>query len=101
MAGRGPRSELSMLRGVLFTLVRRCGKPSCHCASEAGHESPALAYPVGGKTKTMTLAPSDVDEVRAALDRYNAARATLDAQADAGVTALRARLAERRQPRSR
>jgi uncharacterized protein DUF6788 len=101
MAGRGPRSDLLMLRGVLFTLVRRCGKPSCHCASEAGHESPALAYPVGGRTKTMTLAASDVDEVRAALDRYNAARATLDAQADAGVTALRARLAERRQPRSR
>ena len=87
--------------GFLTARFRKCGKPNCHCASEAGHESPALAYPVGGKTKTMTLAPSDVDEVRAALDRYNAARATLDARADAGVTALRARLAERRQPRSR
>jgi len=90
-----------MVRGVLFTLVRRCGKPSCHCAGEAGHESPALAYPVAGKTKTMTLSSSDVEEVRAALDRYNAARAELDARADAGIAALRARLPERRRGRSR
>jgi hypothetical protein len=86
---------------VLFTLVRRCGKPSCHCANETGHESPALAYPVAGRTKTVTLAASDVDEVRAALDRYHVARAELDGKADAGVAALRTRLAERRQPRSR
>jgi hypothetical protein len=99
MAGRRPRSDLLMLRGVLFTLVRRCGKPSCHCAGDAGHESPALAYPVAGRNKTMTLAASDVEEVRAALDRYNAARTELDANAAAGVAAMRARKAKRRQSR--
>jgi hypothetical protein len=36
-----------MVRGALFTLRRRCGKPTCHCATEGGHESPALAYPEG------------------------------------------------------
>ncbi len=85
-----------MLRGVLFTLRRRCGKPSCHCVSEAGHESPALAYPEGGKTKTVTLSAEELDDVRSALERYNAARAVLDARADAGVAALRARMARRR-----
>jgi len=88
-----------MVRGALFTLRRRCGKPSCHCANEAGHESPALAYPEGGRTKTMTLAAADVDEVRAALERYNAARAELDAAADAGVALVRARAGERRRSR--
>jgi hypothetical protein len=43
----------------------------------------------------MTISAADVDEVRAALERYNAARAELDAIADAGVAALGARSAER------
>ncbi|MGH9223839.1 MAG: DUF6788 family protein [Acidimicrobiales bacterium] len=99
MATRRARPEPFMVRGTLFTLRRRCGKPSCHCANESGHESPALAYPEGGRTKTMTLSAADVEEVRAGLDRYNAARAELDAGADAGVAVLRARLAQRRPPR--
>lgn len=99
MATRRARPEPLMLRGTLFTLRRRCGKPSCHCASEAGHESPALAYPEGGRTKTMTLSSFEVDEVRAAVERYNTARAALDASADAGVAALRARLAQHRRSR--
>jgi hypothetical protein len=99
MSTRRARPAPLMVRGALFTLRRRCGKPSCHCANEAGHESPALAYPEGARTKTMTLAAADVDEVRAALERYNAARAELDAAADAGVALLRARAAERRRSR--
>lgn len=96
MAGRRVRPEPFMVRGALFTLRRRCGKPSCHCATEAGHESPALAYPEGGKTKTITLSATEVEAVRAALERYTAARAELDAEADAGAAVLRARMAERR-----
>jgi len=99
MAPRRARPEPLMVRGALFTLRRRCGKPSCHCANEAGHESPALAYPEAGRTRTMTLSAADVEEVRAGLERYNAARAELDASADSGVAALRARLAERRRAR--
>jgi hypothetical protein len=99
MATRRSRPEPSMVRGTLFTLRRRCGKPNCRCATGPGHESPALAYPQGGRTKTVTLAAADVDEVRAALERYNTARAALDASADAGLAALRARLGERRRSR--
>jgi len=99
MADRRARPEPFMVRGTLFTLRRRCGKPSCHCATESGHESPALAYPEGGRTRTMTLSAGEVDDVRAALDRYNAARAALDASADAGVAVLRARLSQRRRSR--
>ncbi len=99
MATRRARPEPFMVRGALFTLRRRCGNPSCHCANEAGHESPALAYPEGSRTKAMTLSAADVDEVRAALERYNAARAELDTDTDAGVAVLRARLAGRRRAR--
>lgn len=80
-----------MVRGALFTLRRKCGKPSCHCASGEPHETPALAYPEGGKTKTLTLSGAEVAEVRAALRRYTTARAKLDKAADVSVAALRRR----------
>lgn len=91
--------ERLVLRGALFTLRRKCGKASCHCASGDAHESPALAYPAGGRTKTMTLGAHDVAAVRAALARYRRAREELDATADAGIAALGERVAARRQQR--
>jgi hypothetical protein len=99
MADRRSGPEPFMVRGALFTLRRRCGRPSCHCATESGHESPALAYPERGRTRTMTLSGAEVDDVRAALERYQTARAALDASADAGVAVLRARLSQRRRSR--
>jgi hypothetical protein len=86
-----------MLRGSLFTLSRRCGKPTCRCATGDPHETPALAYPRGGRTKTLTLTGADLEEVRAALARYQAAKEELDRAADAGVAALRAAMVSRRQ----
>ncbi|MGH9188137.1 MAG: DUF6788 family protein [Acidimicrobiales bacterium] len=85
-----------VLRGVLFTLRRRCGKTGCRCATGDLHESPALAHPEGGRTKTLTLTGVDLGEVRAALERYRRAKAELDRSADAGVVALRARRDARR-----
>lgn len=92
-------TEPALLRGVLFTLRRKCGKPSCRCASGEVHESPALAYPFDGRTKTMTLAEQDVARVSAALERYRVARQELDSTADAEIAALRAQIAGRRQQR--
>lgn len=99
VTGRPGGSKPPLLRGVLFTLRRKCGKPGCRCASGDAHESPALAYPSGGRTKTMTLAEQDVARVRAALDRYRVAREELDRAADAEIAALRAQMAARRDQR--
>ncbi len=100
MAATGrSRPQPLMIRGTLFTLRRRCGKPNCHCVTGPAHETPALAYPQAGRTKTVTLSADEVEEVRAALERYNAARADLDARADAGLSALRALLDQRRRSR--
>lgn len=99
MSNHRSRRQPLMVRGSLFTLRRRCGKANCHCSSGPGHESPALAYPEAGRTKTITLAAADVEEVRTALERYNTARAALDASADAGLADLRARLGQRRRSR--
>ena len=96
MPKRRGSDHIQLLRGVLFTLRRKCGKPTCRCATGEPHETPALAYPAGGRTKTITLAHADVAAVRAALDRYAKARADLDAAADAGIAALRSAIATNR-----
>lgn len=90
-ARRAPR----LVRGSLITLRRRCGKPNCHCAEGAPHETPALSYSVEGRTRTLTLRPDDVAAVEAALERYGAARQRLEDEALAGIDALRARLSGR------
>ena len=79
-----------MLRGTLTTFRRRCGKPNCRCANGEAHESPALTYTESGRTKTMTLAPDEVEEVAAAIERYEAAQGDLD-DAAAGLVRLRSR----------
>jgi len=91
MASRSRPSDTSLLRGTLITFRRRCGKPSCHCASGEPHESPALTYTEAGRTKTLTLVENDVADVQAALTRYQRGRDELDRAADAGIAALRAR----------
>ncbi len=91
MASRSRRPDTSLLRGTLITFRRRCGKPTCHCATGTPHESPALTYTEGGRTKTLTLAEEDVAGVEAALARHQTARDELERATDAGIAALRAR----------
>ena len=71
---RRPLPAEPLLRGALFTLRRRCGKATCHCAQGDPHESPALA-------------------------RYTSAKAQLDAAAETELMALRARRAGGRSTR--
>lgn len=78
-----------VLRGTLTTFRRRCGKAACRCATGERHESPALTFTEGGRTKTITLSAAEVRQVEAALARYEAARAELEAQAQAGLARLR------------
>ncbi|MGI8684865.1 MAG: DUF6788 family protein [Acidimicrobiales bacterium] len=93
MPGITGRLEPLVLRGSLTRFRRRCGKANCHCAGGEPHESPALVYSEDGRTKTLTLAAGEVAEVAAALDRYEIAKAQLDAAANAGIASLRARRA--------
>jgi len=81
-----------LLRGSVITLRRKCGKPNCPCADGQPHETPALSFSEGGRTKTVTLRPDEVAAVKAALARYEVARQQLEEQALAGIRAL----AERR-----
>ena len=81
-----------LLRGSLITLRRKCGKPSCHCAEDAPHETPALSISVRNVTQIVTLRREDLAQVRKALRRYQQALAELDRKALSGITLLRRHL---------
>jgi len=82
-----------MVRGSVVTHRRRCGKPTCRCAGgEQLHESTVLSYSERGRTRFVMLPPGEVAPVRAAVQRYRAAQATLEAQGEAGRAALIERL---------
>ena len=86
-----------MIRGSVVVHRRRCGKPTCRCAG-ALHESTVLSYSERGRTRFVMLPAGQVAAVRAAVDRYRAAQAKLEAQGEAGRAALLAALAaEKRQ----
>jgi hypothetical protein len=86
--GRFPRK----IRGSVVVQRRRCGKQSCRCsAGEQLHESTVLSYSQDGRNRTVMLAADEVARVRAAVERYRAAQADLEAEADAGLAALLAR----------
>jgi hypothetical protein len=59
-----------LLPGSLYTLRRRCGKPSCHCARGALHASTVLSYRGQGRPQNITPPEEQLDEVRKLTDAY-------------------------------
>lgn len=97
MSHSGAKPMPRMIRGSVVTHRRRCGKPNCHCAAgEELHESTVLSYSAAGRTRFVMLPADQVAAVRAAVERYRAAQARLEADGEAGREALISRLAVRR-----
>ena len=93
MAGRKDPKGEAMVRGSVVVHRRRCGKPTCRCADgESLHEAVVLSYSEGGRTRFVMLPASEVAAVRAAVERYRAARAGVEEAGEAGRAALVARL---------
>ncbi len=61
-----------LLKGSVYQLQTRCGKPSCHCAAPDGarHASPVLSWRHQGKTQLRSLAAKDLDRFRRLADNY-------------------------------
>lgn len=89
-----------VVRGSVVVHRRKCGKPNCRCADGTGlHEATVLSYSQGGKTRFVMLPADQVGAVRAATGRYQAAKARLEEEANAGLAALVAGLSALRPPR--
>jgi len=52
------------LPGSLSLTHRRCGKPSCHCATGKGHPMWSLTFMVDGKKRVERIPDEWVEEIR-------------------------------------
>ena len=61
-----------LLKGSLYELKTRCGKPSCHCASPDGprHSTTVLSWSQAGRTRLRSLAPQDRPRLRRLAEDY-------------------------------
>ena len=90
-----PFSEI--VRGSLVTRYRRCGKPTCHCATTEGH-GPAHYLSVTlkpGKTEQILLSEEMLPVARQFLGNYNRWWAALEKVSEVNRRLLRMRVAER------
>ena len=55
-----------LLKGSVYELKTRCGKPSCHCASPEGplHAATVLSWSERGKTRLRALSTGDTSHLR-------------------------------------
>ncbi len=49
-----------LLKGSVYELKTRCGKPSCHCASHQGplHSTTVLSWSESGQTRLRSVGPA-------------------------------------------
>lgn len=71
-----------LLKGSVYQLKTRCGKPSCHCSSQEGplHTSTVLSWSESGRTRLRTPPPGQrarLGQLTQNYRRFRQARATL------------------------
>ena len=78
-----------LVKGSVYDLRTRCGKPSCHCASDEGplHTSTVISWSEQGKTRLRTLPPGELSHFRRLADNYRRFR-----QARAALVKLHQRI---------
>lgn len=78
-----------LVKGSVYDLQTRCGKSSCHCASEQGplHTSTVLSWSEHGKTRLRTLPSGERSRLRRLTENYRRFR-----QARAALVKLHRRL---------
>ena len=65
-----------LIKGSVYDLQTRCGKPSCHCASKEGplHSSAVISWSELGKTRLRTQPPDERARCRQLTDDYRSFR---------------------------
>ena len=78
-----------LVKGSVYELKTRCGKPSCHCASDDGrlHTSTVLSWSEHGKTRLRTLPAGERARFRQLTENYRRFR-----QARAALVKLQRRM---------
>ncbi|MCK5651423.1 MAG: hypothetical protein KAJ42_08610 [Gemmatimonadetes bacterium] len=59
-----------MVKGSVYPLRRKCGKPTCHCADGTPHESMVLSWSEEGRTRLRSISGRSVDRLKRLTERY-------------------------------
>jgi len=63
--GRAP-----LVKGNVYEIARKCGKPSCACARGQLHKSMVLSWSHQGKTRLRSIPPERLEELRRKSEEY-------------------------------
>jgi hypothetical protein len=64
----------SLIKGSVYDLKTRCGKPSCACAQGERHSAMVLSWSQAGKTKLLTVQAGDLDRLIRLTGEYRSFR---------------------------
>jgi len=67
-------SNRPVIKGTVYELRRRCGKPGCKCARGELHARMVLSASEGGKTRLQVIPHGFLVEVQAKVRRYQELR---------------------------
>ena len=67
-------SDRPVIKGTVYELKRRCGKPGCKCARGEFHARMVVSASEGGKTRLQVIPHGFVVEVGAKVRRYRELR---------------------------
>src|SRR3990172_12651197 len=63
-------SDRPVIKGTVYELKRRCGKPGCRCAQGELHARMVVSASEGGKTRLQVIPKGFLVEVQAKVRRY-------------------------------
>jgi hypothetical protein len=63
--GRAP-----LVRGNVYELARKCGKPNCGCTRGQLHRSMVLTWSEEGKSRLLSIPPKRISEVKKKSEEY-------------------------------
>jgi hypothetical protein len=64
----------SLVKGSVYDLKTRCGKPSCVCAQGQRHSAMVVSWSQAGRTKILTVQPGDLDRLIRLTGEYRSFR---------------------------
>jgi len=59
-----------MVKGSVYRMQRKCGKPNCGCAAGDGHDSMMLSWSEGGRTRLRSIPEEKLNELKRLTETY-------------------------------
>jgi hypothetical protein len=67
-------SDQPVIKGTVYELKRKCGKPGCKCARGELHTRMVVSASEGGKTRLQVIPSGSLVEIQAKVRRYQELR---------------------------